>query len=247
MILKNKNAIITGCIQGIGKATIEEFAKNGANIWACALEYNEDFEAYCQKLSNENHIWVKPVYFNLLNQDEIKVGLKKIANDKLPIDILVNIAGMTKDAITHMVTMEQMKLIFEINFFSQIYLTQFVTKLMIRQGYGSVVNTSSISAIDGSYGQLSYSSSKAALIGATKTLSKELASKGVRVNAIAPGVISSDMNKIVPDSIIQENIKKMKIKRLGKADEVAKTILFLASDLSNYITGQIIRIDGGIK
>ena len=172
---------------------------------------------------------------------------KAFANDKLPIDILVNIAGMTKDAITHMVTMDQMKLIFEINFFSQIYLTQFVTKLMIRQGYGSVVNTSSISAIDGSYGQLSYSSSKAALIGATKTLSKELASKGVRVNAIAPGVISTDMNKIVPDSIIQENIKKMKIKRLGKADEVAKTILFLASDLSNYITGQIIRIDGGIK
>ena len=247
MILKNKNAIITGCIQGIGKATLEEFAKNGANIWACALEYNEDFEAYCQKLSDENNIWVKPVYFNLLNQDEIKVGLKKIASDKLPIDILVNIAGMTKDAITHMVTMDQMKLIFEINFFSQIYLTQFVTKLMIRQGYGSVVNTSSISAIDGSYGQLSYSSSKAALIGATKTLSKELASKGVRVNAIAPGVISTDMNKIVPDSIIQENIKKMKIKRLGKSDEVAKTILFLASDLSNYITGQIIRIDGGIK
>ena len=247
MILKNKNAIITGCIQGIGKATLEEFAKNGANIWACALEYNDDFEAYCQKLSDENNIWVKPVYFNLLNQDEIKVGLKKIASEKLPIDILVNIAGMTKDAITHMVTMDQMKLIFEINFFSQIYLTQFVTKLMIRQGYGSVVNTSSISAIDGSYGQLSYSSSKAALIGATKTLSKELASKGVRVNAIAPGVISTDMNKIVPDSIIQENIKKMKIKRLGKSDEVAKTILFLASDLSNYITGQIIRIDGGIK
>ena len=247
MILKNKNAIITGCIQGIGKATLEEFAKNGANIWACALEYNEDFEAFCKKLSEENNIWVKPVYFNLLNQDEIKVGLKKIASDKLPIDILVNIAGMTKDAITHMVTMDQIKLIFEINFFSQIYLTQFVTKLMIRQGYGSVVNTSSISAIDGSYGQLSYSSSKAALIGATKTLSKELANKGVRVNAIAPGVISTDMNKIVPDSIIQENIKKMKIKRLGKADEVAKTILFLASDLSNYITGQIIRIDGGIK
>jgi 3-oxoacyl-[acyl-carrier protein] reductase len=247
MILKNKNAIITGCIQGIGKATLEEFAKNGANIWACAFEYNEDFESYCKKMSLENNIWIKPIYFNLLNQDEIKAGLKQISNDKLPIDILVNIAGMTKDAITHMVTMDQMKLIFEINFFSQIYLTQFVTKLMIRQGFGSVVNTSSISAIDGSYGQLSYSSSKAALIGATKTLSKELASKGIRVNAIAPGVISTDMNKIVPDSIIQENIKKMKIKRLGKADEVAKTILFLASDLSNYITGQIIRIDGGIK
>lgn len=247
MFLNNKNAIITGCTQGIGKATLEEFAKNGANIWACAIKYNEEFEVYCKNLSEENKIWIKPVYFNLINQEEIKVGLKQIASDKLPIDILVNIAGMTKDAITHMVTMDQMKLIFEINFFSQIYLTQFVTKLMVRQGYGSVINTSSISAIDGSYGQLSYSSSKAALIGATKTLSKELASKGVRVNAIAPGVIATDMNKIVPDNIIKENIKKMKIKRLGNADEVAKTILFLASDLSNYITGQIIRIDGGIK
>lgn len=247
MILKNKNAIITGCIQGIGKATLEEFAKNGANVWACAMEYNSDFEFFCNKLSNENNVWIKPVYFNLLNHDEIKAAIKIISSEKCNVDILVNIAGMTKDAITHMVTLEQMKLIFEINFFSQIYLTQFVTKLMVRQGHGSVINTSSISAIDGSYGQLSYSASKAALIGATKTLSKELASAGIRINAIAPGVIDTEMNKIVPDNIIHENIKKMKIKRLGKPDEVAKTILFLASDLSNYITGQIIRIDGGIK
>jgi 3-oxoacyl-[acyl-carrier protein] reductase len=247
MILKNKNAIITGCIQGIGKATLEEFAKNGANVWACAMEYNSDFESFCNKLSNENNVWIKPVYFNLLKHDEIKAAIKIISSEKCNVDILVNIAGMTKDAITHMVTIEQMKLIFEINFFSQIYLTQFVTKLMVRQGHGSVINTSSISAIDGSYGQLSYSASKAALIGATKTLSKELASAGIRINAIAPGVIDTEMNKIVPDNIIHENIKKMKIKRLGKADEVAKTILFLASDLSNYITGQIIRIDGGIK
>jgi 3-oxoacyl-[acyl-carrier protein] reductase len=247
MILKNKNAVITGCLQGIGKSTLEQFALNGANIWACALEFDSEFEAFCKKLSIENNVWIKPIYFDLLNQDQIKVAVKNISGDKMPIDILVNIAGMTKDAITHMVTMEQIKLIFEINFFSQIYLTQFITKIMVRQGYGSVINTSSISAIDGSYGQLSYSSSKAALIGATKTLSKELASKGVRVNAIAPGVIATDMNKIVPENIIADNISKMKIKRLGEADEVAKTILFLASDLSNYITGQIIRIDGGIK
>jgi 3-oxoacyl-[acyl-carrier protein] reductase len=247
MILKNKNAVITGCLQGIGKSTLEQFALNGANIWACALEFDSEFEAFCKKLSIENNVWIKPIYFDLLNQDQIKAAVKNISGDKMPIDILVNIAGMTKDAITHMVTMEQIKLIFEINFFSQIYLTQFITKIMVRQGYGSVINTSSISAIDGSYGQLSYSSSKAALIGATKTLSKELASKGVRVNAIAPGVIATDMNKIVPENIIADNISKMKIKRLGEADEVAKTILFLASDLSNYITGQIIRIDGGIK
>ena len=115
MILKNKNAIITGCIQGIGKATLEEFAKNGANVWACAMEYNSDFESFCNKLSNENNVWIKPVYFNLLKHDEIKAAIKIISSEKCNVDILVNIAGMTKDAITHMVTIEQMKLIFEIN------------------------------------------------------------------------------------------------------------------------------------
>lgn len=247
MLLHNKNAIITGCLQGIGRSTLIEFARNGANVWACSLEYDEDFEKFCATIASENNVWIKPIYFNLLNQEEIKFAVKQIINEKKTIDILVNIAGMTKDAIVHMVTMEQMKLIFEINFFSQMYLTQYITKIMVKQGFGSVINTSSISALDGSYGQLSYSSSKAALIGATKTLSKELASKGVRVNVIAPGVIDTEMNRIVPQDIINENINKMKIKRLGKPSEVASTILFLASDLSSYITGQVVRIDGGIK
>lgn len=247
MLLSGKNSVITGCLKGIGRSTLEIFAKNGSNVWACAVVRNEEFEDFCQKLAKENNVWIKPVYFDLSDQEQIKTALRLISSEKQPVDVLVNIAGMTLDALFHMVTMDQMKLIFEINFFSQIYLTQYITKLMVRQKSGSVINVSSISAIDGNYGQLSYSASKAALIGATKTLSVELAEKGVRVNAIAPGVIDTDMIKTVPESTIAAHISRIKLKRLGHADEVGKTILFLASDLSAYITGQVIRIDGGIK
>jgi 3-oxoacyl-[acyl-carrier protein] reductase len=247
MLLTGKNAVITGCLKGIGRSTLETFAKNGSNVWACALAPDEEFEVFCQNLAKENYVWIKPVYFNLLDQEQIKSALKQIVSDKQPVHILVNIAGMTKDALFHMIPMDQMKLIFEANFFAQMYITQFITKLMVRQKVGSVINISSISALDGSYGQLSYSASKAAIIGATRTLSVELADKGVRVNALAPGVIDTDMVKAVPEDIILKRINQMSLKRLGLVDEVSNAILFLASDLSDYITGQVIRIDGGIK
>jgi 3-oxoacyl-[acyl-carrier protein] reductase len=184
----------------------------------------------------------------LTDADAIKAAVKTIQSDKQLVDALVNIAGMARDAIFHMVSMETMKLVFEVNFFSQIQFSQYITKLMLRNpNPSSVVFVSSISAIDGNSGQLAYGSSKAALIGAMKTMSKELASKGIRVNAIAPGVIDTDMNKVVPQEVIDEKIKTMDIKRLGKPSEVASTIAFLCSDLSRHITGQTIRIDGGIK
>jgi 3-oxoacyl-[acyl-carrier protein] reductase len=246
MLLTGKNAVITGCLKGIGRSTLETIAINGSNVWACALAPDEEFEIFCQDLANENNVWIKPVYFDLSDHEQIKTALKQIASDKQPINILVNIAGMTKDALFHMIPMDQMKLIFEVNFFAQMYITQFITKLMVRQKVGSVVNISSISALDGSYGQLSYSASKAAIIGATKTLSIELADKGVRVNALAPGVIDTDMVKAVPEDIIMKRINQISLKRLGHVDEVSKAVLFLASDLSDYISGQVIRIDGGI-
>lgn len=247
MILSGKNAVITGALQGIGKATMEFFAANGANVWACAQKPTGDFEQTCRELAEKYHVWVKPVYFDLLNTEEIKAAVKTIQSDKQPVYALINIAGMAKDALFHMVSMEKLKTVFDVNFFSQIYFSQYITKLMLRSGKGSVVFVSSISALDGNAGQLAYSSSKAALIGAMRTLSKELASKGIRVNAVAPGVIDTSMNQVVPAEVIQEKVRQMDIKRLGKAEEVAATIAFLASDLADYITGQVVRIDGGIK
>lgn len=247
-MLQGKNIIITGALQGIGKVTLEYFANNGANIWACALSQNNEFEFFCKELAEKNNIWIKPLYFNLTNLDEVKNTVKQIMSDKQPVDALVNIAGMTKDAIFHMVSIDDMKKVFDVNFFSQMYFTQLVTKLMLRNtNPTSVVFVSSISAIDGNVGQLSYSASKAALIGAMKTLSKELASKGIRVNAIAPGVINTDMNKVVPVEVINEKINASKLKRIGEPEEVASVLAFLVSDLSVHITGQVIRIDGGLK
>lgn len=247
-MLSGKNVVITGALQGIGKATLEYFAQNGANVWACALKPCVEFETFCKELETKNSVWVKPIYFDLTNTDEVKAAVKSIQSTKQPVDALINIAGMAKDAIFHMVSMDTMKLVFEVNYFSQILFSQYITKLMLRNpNPSSVVFVSSISAIDGNAGQLAYGSSKAALIGAMKTMSKELASKGIRVNAIAPGVINTDMNKVVPQEIIDEKIKTMDIKRMGEASEVASVLAFLASDLSKHITGQVIRIDGGIK
>ena len=247
-MLSGKNVVITGALHGIGKATLEYFAQNGANVWACALKPSVEFEEFCKELETKNSVWIKPIYFDLTNSDEIKAAVKSIQSTKQPIDALINIAGMAKDAIFHMVSMDTMKLVFEVNYFSQILFSQYITKLMLRNpNPSSVVFVSSISAIDGNAGQLAYGSSKAALIGAMKTMSKELASKGIRVNAIAPGVINTDMNKVVPQEIIDEKIKTMDIKRMGEASEVASVLAFLASDLSKHITGQVIRIDGGIK
>ena len=236
-MLTGKNAVVTGALQGIGRATVDFFASMGANVWACALSPTDEFEVHCKE----------PVYFNLLNQDEIKAAVKTIQSEKLPVDVLVNIAGMTKDALFQMVSMDILRTVFEVNYFSQIYFSQFMTKLMLRHGKGSIIFVSSISALDGNAGQVAYASSKAALIGAMRSMSKELASKGIRVNAVAPGVIDTDMNKVVPREVKDEKIKTMDIKRLGNAEEVASTIAFLASDLSDYITGQVVRIDGGIK
>ena len=247
-MLAGKNIVVTGAIQGIGRATLDYFAHNHANVWACALQPSDEFEAHCQQLAQENGVWVKPVYFNLLDQEQIKTAVKEIMKDKQPVYGLVNIAGMTKDAIFHMVSMDDLHRVFEVNFFSQIYFTQSITKLMLRNpNKSSVVFVSSISAIDGNVGQLSYGASKAALIGAMKTLSKELASKGIRVNCIAPGVIDTDMNKVVPQEVLDEKLNISDLKRIGKPEEVASTLAFLVSDLSTHITGQVLRIDGGIK
>jgi len=245
-LLKSKTAVITGCLKGIGKATMELFAQNGADIFACCQFESEEFKIYIDDLSKENNVQIIPLYFDLCDNEQMKSAVKEIRSSKKKIDVLVNIAGMTQDALFYMTTMEQLKKVFEVNFFSQIVFMQYITKLMLQNKTGSVINISSISALDGNSGQLSYSSSKAAILGATKTMSIELAQYGIRVNALAPGVIKTEMTENLSEEVINRQLSRMKIKHLGLPAEVAGPILFLASDESSYITGQIIRIDGGI-
>ena len=208
MILKGKTAVITGCLQGIGRATLDVFAQNGANIFACCQYEADEFIDHVKNLSNEYGVEIIPIYFDLMDDASIKQAAREIQKSKKAIDILVNIAGMTKDALFQMVTMDQMKMVFQINYFSQILFSQYMIKLMLKNGSGSIINTSSISALDGNSGQLVYASSKAAIIAATKTMSAEFAPKGIRVNAIAPGIIDTAMTAIVPKEDIDRLMSK---------------------------------------
>lgn len=245
-MLQGKNAVVTGCLRGIGRKTMEVFAREGANVWACCQREDAEFSACVDNLKNKYGVWIKPVYFDLSDPEAIKAGMKQIMSDKLPVNALVNIAGMTHNALFHMTTLENFKSVFEIDFFSQMQITQFISKLMMKYGGGSIVTISSISGIDGNPGQIAYSSAKGALIAATKTLAFELSEYNIRVNAVAPGVIDTAMTQGLTEEQRAELLYPSDIKRLGSPEEVAQTIAFLASDLSSYMTGQIIRVDGGI-
>lgn len=246
-MLRGKTAVVTGCLQGIGRSSLDIFSENGANVFACAYKQTEEFEQHISELQDKHQVRVIPVYFDMSNNDEIKNAARTIMKEKLPIDILVNIAGITRDAFFQMVTIDQLQETFQVNFFSQIIFSQYMAKLMMKNGSGSIINTSSISGIDGNEGQLSYSASKAALIAATKTMARELGEKGIRVNAIAPGVINTPMTEVLTDDVIEKKLKNSDLKRLGESDEVANLIMFLASDMSAHVTGQVLRVDGGIR
>lgn len=246
-ILQGKNCVITGCLQGIGRASLEVFAREGADVFACCQTKTDEYELYCDSVSQRFGVEVMPIYFDLTDEASIKDAARAIQKTKKPIHSLTNIAGMTRDALFQMVTQEQLETVFRINFFSQILFTQYIVKLIQRAGGGSVVFTSSLSAINGNAGQLAYASSKAALIAAAKTMSAELGAQGIRVNAIAPGVIDTAMTGVLSDDVRQRLMATSDVKRMGTTDEVANVLAFLASDMSRYITGQVIRIDGGIS
>ncbi len=246
-MLTGKNIVVTGCLQGIGKATLKTFAENGANVFACAYAANDEFENFCKDLADKNAVKITPIYFDMSDNAAVVAAAKKIQSAKEEIHGLVNIAGINNDALFPMVTYKDLFDTFQVNFFAQIIFSQYIVRLMQRKKtVGSIVFTSSISALDGNRGQTAYGASKAALIGAMKTMALELGEFNIRVNAIAPGVIKSPMTDKLPENILASKIKTMDIPRLGEVAEVAKLYLFLMSDLSSHFTGQVIRIDGGM-
>lgn len=246
-LLEGKYVVVTGCLRGIGRATMALFSKHGANIWACAQYPDEAFEQECRELSQTYQVFVKPIYFDLEDPQAIKIGIKEIFSDKLPIDGLVNVAGLTYNALFAMTSMDKMKQCFEIDYFSQILITQYIVKAMMRQRSGSIVSVASVAGMDGNPGQVAYSGCKAALIGSTKTMAQELGSLNIRVNAVAPGVIATDMTKDLEDKTLARLLDKSALKRKGTPEEVANVLLFLISDFSSLVTGEVIRIDGGMN
>lgn len=246
-MLKGKNAIITGAKRGIGRATVEAFAKYGANIWACARKQDDDFEKDMQFISEKYEVEIWPVYFDVTNEEAVKLAVQNIRKQKKDVDVLANIAGIVGDKSSFpMSSIESMRSVMDTNFFAVTLLTQYVTRLMIRKNKGSIIYVSSIAGLDGTPSQYGYAASKSALVGAMKNLARELADNNVRVNVVAPGMIATDMGAEIEEELKNQMLQKVIMKRMGNSEEVANVIAFLGSDLSSYMTAQVIRVDGGV-
>lgn len=243
--LIGKNAIITGTSRGIGRATLKLFAENGVNIWACCRTINTEDEELFSNLAEEFGVWIKPVCFDLRDEDSINTSVKSIIKEKRPIDILVNNAAVSYGTALSMMPVAKIKELFNVNYFTQLQLIQLVSKVMMRQKKGVIINMGSVSGIEVYPGNLAYGSSKAALMYATKLLAKEYAPYGIRINAVAPGTVHTDMDSARTKEQMKEVIDRTALKRGADPKEIAKVIRFLASDDASYMTGSVVVVDGG--
>lgn len=241
-----KNIIlITGSTSGIGYATAELAAQRG---WTVILQgRNEEKLAAIQadfRAKYDTDIYT--LAYDVRDVDAVKKAFITIKKKVGALHAIVNNAGIMDDALLGMLKPEQLTNTFDVNTNAAIYHMQFASRLMMKQKQGAIINVSSIMGVSGNAGQVAYSASKAALIGATKSASKELAPYNIRVNAVAPGFIETDLTNNLTEEVIKEKLATIKMKRAGKATEVASVILFLASDDASYVTGQVIGVDGGM-
>ncbi len=244
-MFKNKNVFVTGTNKGIGKEILTQFAIKGANVFAHARKETPDFLLFIEELRKEHQANITPVFFDMTDSVKMKEEIQKLYKNKNYIDILVNNAGVAHGAFFQMTSVSQIKEVFDINFFSHMELTQLILKRMTQRENASIVNISSISGIDLKEGNCAYGTSKAAMIAWTKVLSKELARYKIRVNAIAPGLTDTQMATMMENKAGAEMTNSSLMKRLGTPKEIAEVVLFLSSDNSSFINGQIIRADGG--
>ena len=246
-MLTGKNIVVTGAIQGIGRATVDYFARNHANVWACARKQDDAFEDDMRQIAERYGVSVWPVFFDVTDEAQMKQAVQTIRKQKLRIDALVNMAGIVEESTTfQMTSIDKMKHLFDTNFFAVTLLIQYISRLMGRQNGGSIINIASIAGLDGEPAQYEYATSKAAIVGATKHLARELAANRIRVNAVAPGMIDTEMGAKIEENLREHMLNKVIMGRMGKPSEIANVVAFLASDYASYITGQIIRVDGGM-
>ena len=244
-MLDGKVALITGAARGIGKAIALKFAAEGADVAFTDLVINEAAEETIAEISAFGHK-VKGYASNAANFDETHAVVEEILREFGRIDILVNNAGITKDGLVLRMSEAQWDAVIAVNLKSAFNFIHAVIPQMARQKGGSIINMSSIAGQMGNPGQINYASSKAGLIAMAKTVAKEMGSRGIRANAIAPGFIVSEMTNALPEAVREEYIKNIPLKRGGTVEEIANTALYLASDLSSYVTGQVIAVNGGL-
>lgn len=246
-VLAGKTIIVTGTTRGMGHQMLQTFASEGANIIAHARKETSAHKDYCADLTDKYKVEIRPIYFDLTDNDAMKSAVRDIRGYKINIDGLVNNAGITYNALFQMTNMEEARRQMEVNFFAPYIFTQYISKLMLRNPNGaSIVNISSSAALDGNSGKSAYGASKAALLTMTMCISEELAASGIRANVICPGVTETDMIDTMPDYIVEGQKEATFLKQLGSTSDIANTALFLLSDLSSYVTGQVLRVDGGI-
>jgi len=244
-LLEGKTALITGASRGIGKAIALKFAAEGADIAITNIFDDDEFKTTIKEIEALG-VKVKGYVFNVASFNDSQKIINEILTDFTKIDILVNNAGVTKDTLLMRMTEEQWDAVIAVNLKSVFNLTKAVIQPMLKQKGGSIINMSSVVGVSGNAGQSNYSASKAGILGFTKSIAKEVGSRNIRVNAIAPGFILTEMTDKLPEDIKNEWINKIPLKRGGTPDDVANTALYLASDLSSYISGQTIHVCGGM-
>ncbi|AFK07095.1 short-chain dehydrogenase [Mesotoga sp. HF07.pep.5.2.highcov] len=246
MRMEGKVVIITGGASGLGKAAVEKFAREGAIVYACDMDVEglDNLKKEFSELPGK----VIPKRLNVTDRPAITELIGEIKSEFGRIDGLINNAGVTRDALIQRMSEEDWDLVINVNLKGVFNMTQAVAPVMIDQGYGSIVNTSSIVGVYGNIGQSNYSASKGGVIAMTKTWAKELTRKGakIRVNAVAPGFIKTPMTEKMPEKILVALEEKIPLKRIGLPEEIANVYFFLISDESSYLTGQVIGVDGGL-
>ena len=242
-LLEGKTALITGAARGIGKAIALRFAAEGANIAFTDLAVNEETQAEIAALG----VQCKSYASNAADFAETETLVKQVKEDFGTIDVLVNNAGITKDGLMLRMTEQQWDAVIGVNLKSAFNFIHAVVPVMMRQRGGSIINMASVVGVHGNAGQANYAASKAGMIALAKSIAQEMGPKGIRANAIAPGFLETAMTAALPEAVREEWKKKIPLRRGGTPEDVADVALFLASDLSSYVSGQVIQIDGGMN
>lgn len=246
-LLEGKTIIITGTAGGIGHKMVERFATHGANVFALARTMKESHILFCKELEEKFETKIFPVYFDLTDYDAMKEAYKKIKDENLPVDGLVNNAGILPvSAFMQMTSLNSLRNTMEANFTASFAFTKYVVKLMMKNGKGSIVNIASIAGLDASEGDCAYGASKAALINMTKCIAKEMGVFGIRANAICPGLTETAMILLLKKNTYDIEMGATPLGRVAQPENIADAAVFLLSDLSSYVTGQVIRVDGGV-